>query len=247
MLVHFFWLEKKWPRGTDRLFAAPGSNRLPSVNWAGITSLVLGVFATWLFMYGLVPQMQGPIATALGGWDLSWLAGGLTSAASYALLGPELTKGPTLTRIARRTEGAAKLSTSSAQTPCPRRRVRTVGPSRVSAAQRRWRPPRHRRQQAATRGRPARVRRCPRQECPGFGMWLWLERPEPGMPAGEDAAGEDTVEGEVAGGAATKMSLTAPMMNRSPGTRVFTTRVEVSSVVETHPAETLLPAPKKIA
>ena len=87
MLVHFFWLEKKWPRGTDRLFAAPGSNRLPSVNWAGITSLVLGVFATWLFMYGLVPQMQGPIATALGGWDLSWLAGGLTSAASYALLG----------------------------------------------------------------------------------------------------------------------------------------------------------------
>ena len=87
MLVHFFWLEKKWPRGTDRLFAAPGSPKLPSVNWAGITSLVLGVFATWLFMYGLVPQMQGPIATALGGWDFSWLAGGLASAASYALLG----------------------------------------------------------------------------------------------------------------------------------------------------------------
>ena len=87
MLVHFFWLEKKWPRGADRLFAAPGSPELPSVNWAGITSLVLGVFATWLFMYGLVPQMQGPIARALGGWDFSWLAGGLTSAASYALLG----------------------------------------------------------------------------------------------------------------------------------------------------------------
>jgi len=87
MLVHFFWLEKKWPRGADRLFAAPGSPKLPSANWAGINSLALGVFATWLFMYGLVPQMQGPIATALGGWDLSWLAGGLTSAASYALLG----------------------------------------------------------------------------------------------------------------------------------------------------------------
>jgi len=32
--------------------------------------------------------MQGPIAVALGGWDLSWLAGGLTSAAVYAILGP---------------------------------------------------------------------------------------------------------------------------------------------------------------
>jgi toxin CptA len=32
--------------------------------------------------------MQGPIAVALGGWDLSWLAGGLTSAGVYAILGP---------------------------------------------------------------------------------------------------------------------------------------------------------------
>ncbi|MGZ4661765.1 MAG: cytosine permease, partial [Arthrobacter sp.] len=44
--------------------------------------------ATWLFMYGLIPIMQGPIAVALGGWDLSWLAGGLTSAGVYAILGP---------------------------------------------------------------------------------------------------------------------------------------------------------------
>ncbi len=87
MLVHFFWLERKWPRRTDRLFAAPDDRKLPVVNWAGITSLLLGVVATWLFMYGMVPQMQGPIATALGGWDFSWLAGGLTSAASYAMLG----------------------------------------------------------------------------------------------------------------------------------------------------------------
>lgn len=41
-------------------------------------------------MYGLVPAMQGPIAVALGGWDLSWLAGGLSSAASYAILGPRV-------------------------------------------------------------------------------------------------------------------------------------------------------------
>jgi toxin CptA len=48
----------------------------PVINWAGIVSLLVGIFSTWLFMYGLVPAMQGPIAVALGGWDLSWLAGG---------------------------------------------------------------------------------------------------------------------------------------------------------------------------
>ena len=39
-------------------------------------------------MYGLTPVLQGPIAVAMGGVDLSWLAGGLTSAAVYAVLGP---------------------------------------------------------------------------------------------------------------------------------------------------------------
>ncbi|MFP5368414.1 MAG: cytosine permease, partial [Actinomycetes bacterium] len=56
----------------------------------GVTSLLVGIFATWLFMYGLIPVFQGPIAVALGGWDLSWLAGGLASATSYAILGPRM-------------------------------------------------------------------------------------------------------------------------------------------------------------
>jgi toxin CptA len=88
MLVHYFWIEKRWPGDPDRLFDAVGTKRLPGVNPAGIASLIIGIFATWLFMYGLVPAMQGPIAVALGGWDLSWLAGGLSSAAAYAVLGP---------------------------------------------------------------------------------------------------------------------------------------------------------------
>lgn len=32
--------------------------------------------------------MQGPIARAMHGVDLSWLAGGITSAVLYAALGP---------------------------------------------------------------------------------------------------------------------------------------------------------------
>jgi toxin CptA len=90
MLVHYFWIEKRWPGEAARLFDRVGTKRLPGVNWAGVVSLLVGIFATWLFMYGLVPAMQGPIAVALGGWDLSWLAGGLSSAACYAVLGPRV-------------------------------------------------------------------------------------------------------------------------------------------------------------
>jgi toxin CptA len=90
MLVHYFWIEKRWPADGGRLFDSVGTRRLPGINWAGVVSLLVGIFATWLFMYGLIPVMQGPIAVALGGWDLSWLAGGLSSAACYAVLGPRV-------------------------------------------------------------------------------------------------------------------------------------------------------------
>jgi toxin CptA len=88
--VHYFWIEKRWPGNPARLFDGVGTKRLPGVNWAGVTSLLVGIFATWLFMYGLVPAMQGPFAVAMGGLDLSWLAGGLASATSYAILGPRV-------------------------------------------------------------------------------------------------------------------------------------------------------------
>ena len=88
MLVHYFWVDKRSPVAVDRLFDPVGTRRLPAFNWAGITALLVGILATWLFMYGVLPIMQGPIATAMGGIDLSWLAGGLVAAAVYGALGP---------------------------------------------------------------------------------------------------------------------------------------------------------------
>jgi nucleobase:cation symporter-1, NCS1 family len=41
---------------------------------------------TWLFLYGLVAPLQGPIARALNGLDLSWLAGMLTGGLLYYAL-----------------------------------------------------------------------------------------------------------------------------------------------------------------
>ncbi len=90
MLVHFYYLERRNPLGTARLFDPVGSKRNFAINWAGMTALACGLVATWLFMYGLLPATQGPIATAMGGLDLSWLAGGLTSAIVYATLGSRL-------------------------------------------------------------------------------------------------------------------------------------------------------------
>jgi toxin CptA len=87
MLVHYFRIERSRVR-VDRLFDPVGTSRLPDVNWAGFTAFFAGILATWLFMYGLIPAFQGPVAVAMGGVDLSWLAGGLTSALVYSLLGP---------------------------------------------------------------------------------------------------------------------------------------------------------------
>jgi len=57
------------------------------VRWSAIASLVTGMFTTWLFLYGSLSFFQGPIATAMGGIDLSWLAGSLTAGIVYAILG----------------------------------------------------------------------------------------------------------------------------------------------------------------
>jgi NCS1 nucleoside transporter family len=86
-LVHYYWLLRGRTQDTGYLFDPVGTHRLPVVNWAGITAFVAGLVMTWLFMYGLVPALQGPIAKAMGGVDLSWLAGGLTSGVVYAVLG----------------------------------------------------------------------------------------------------------------------------------------------------------------
>lgn len=88
MLVHYYWLNKKYPIDVDRLFDPVGTRRVPEINWAGMVAFIVGIFATWLFMYGVFPVMQGWAAVAMGGWDFSWLAGGLTSAIIYAVLGP---------------------------------------------------------------------------------------------------------------------------------------------------------------
>jgi toxin CptA len=109
MLVHYYRIERTNVQ-VDRLFDPPGTPRLPNVNWAGMVAFFTGILATWLFMYGLIPFFQGPIAVAMGGVDLSWLAGGLVAAAVYAVLGPI---------VAARYDGV-RLASPARETPAPR-------------------------------------------------------------------------------------------------------------------------------
>ena len=85
MLVHFYIIRRE-DIDVEALYQAPDESRVGDVNWAAIISLVVGLVMTWLFLYGLVTPLQGPIARALNGLDLSWLAGMLTAGVLYYVL-----------------------------------------------------------------------------------------------------------------------------------------------------------------
>ncbi|STZ41623.1 purine-cytosine permease-like transporter [Mycolicibacterium gilvum] len=85
MLVHWFGVARRQVDPAT-LLTPPNESTLPAVRPSALISLAVGIVFTWLFMYGMVPMMQGPIAVALGGVDLSWLAGGLAAGSLYAAL-----------------------------------------------------------------------------------------------------------------------------------------------------------------
>jgi toxin CptA len=87
MLIHY-WLVLREDVDVDGLFAPPAARRLPDVGWRAIAAFVTGIVATWAFSYGVPAFLQGPGARALGGVDLSWLAGALVSALVYLALRP---------------------------------------------------------------------------------------------------------------------------------------------------------------
>jgi toxin CptA len=86
MAVHYFIFERRHS-DYSYLFLSPRDTRLKAVNSSALVAFAAGLVMTWMFMYGTLPIFQGPIATAMGGIDLSWLAGTLTSAAVYFGLG----------------------------------------------------------------------------------------------------------------------------------------------------------------
>lgn len=86
MAVPYFIFERKH-KDFSYLFLDPKSSRLKSVNWSAFVVFAAGIVMTWMCMYGSVPALQGPIASAVGGIDFSWPGGTLTGATVYFALG----------------------------------------------------------------------------------------------------------------------------------------------------------------
>jgi toxin CptA len=85
MLIHYYVIKRE-NIDIEALYQSPSESRVGDVNWAAMICLVVGLFTTWLFLYGLIAPLQGPIARALNGLDLSWLAGMLTAGLLYYAL-----------------------------------------------------------------------------------------------------------------------------------------------------------------
>lgn len=82
MLVHYYLIRRE-NIDIEALYQPPGESRVGDVNPAAMISLVVGLVVTWMFLYGLVTPLQGPVARALNGLDLSWLAGMLSAGLLY--------------------------------------------------------------------------------------------------------------------------------------------------------------------
>jgi purine-cytosine permease-like protein len=82
MLIHFYWVRKQ-DIDVAELFLPPGRSRITDVSWSATGAFILGMVATWAFEYGVPTWLQGPAATAMGGIDLSWLAGALVAGVVY--------------------------------------------------------------------------------------------------------------------------------------------------------------------
>ncbi|OLF15914.1 purine-cytosine permease family protein [Actinophytocola xanthii] len=85
VLVDYFVL-RRGRLDIPGLYDDPSRSPYGGVNRRALVSLGLGVVAGWLWQYGLVPLMRGPIATTLGNTDFSWLSGALVAGGLHYLL-----------------------------------------------------------------------------------------------------------------------------------------------------------------
>ncbi|HEU5035673.1 MAG TPA: cytosine permease [Nocardioides sp.] len=104
MLVYYYAIAKQQV-DVDALFEPPGSSRVTDIEWGAVIAFVLGIVATWMFLYGIPSYLQGTAAKHLGGIDLSWLAGAVVAGlVSYVAM----------SRRSRTTSATPAVSTESA-------------------------------------------------------------------------------------------------------------------------------------
>lgn len=82
-----YYIKRKGHIDVAALYDAPERSVYGDINWNAIIAFILALVGGWLFEYGLVAQLQGPIsARLLNGADLSWLVGLVLGGGVYLLL-----------------------------------------------------------------------------------------------------------------------------------------------------------------
>ena len=83
-----FFIARRGLIDVPELYREPERSAYGDINWGAIIAFVVGLVAGWSVENGLVPALQGPIATKLlAGADLSWLVGIVVAGALYLTLG----------------------------------------------------------------------------------------------------------------------------------------------------------------
>ena len=83
MLIHYYAVRRQHI-DVEALFGT--RTRLVAVSWPAMIAFLLGAVATWAYEYGIPTWLQGPLATASGNIDLSWLAGSVVAGLAYVAL-----------------------------------------------------------------------------------------------------------------------------------------------------------------
>jgi NCS1 nucleoside transporter family len=83
-----FFIARRGLIDVPELYREPERSAYGDINWGAIIAFVVGLVAGWSVENGLVPALQGPIATKLlAGADLSWLVGIVVAGALYLAVG----------------------------------------------------------------------------------------------------------------------------------------------------------------
>ncbi|GAA5167185.1 cytosine permease [Pseudonocardia eucalypti] len=94
MLIYYYRVARQRVN-VAALFDPPGRGRIPDFSWPALVAFVVGMVATWSCEYGIPTFLQGPVAVAIGGVDLSWLAGSVVAGGVYLALRPARPAVPT--------------------------------------------------------------------------------------------------------------------------------------------------------
>jgi NCS1 family nucleobase:cation symporter-1 len=97
-----YYLVRRGRYDVRLFFSAGGRNR--DVNWRTMLAFLAGLAAEVPFANSVYPALEGPVATAWNGLDISWLAGFIVAGGLYCLARPD--------RGARRDAAAIRLNRS---------------------------------------------------------------------------------------------------------------------------------------